>query len=139
MPAASAARIDQPWCDLAGLSPQPPSRQAVATFGALAAVGMAPPPVPERFAVARPVGRRPVAGGREVVIVEAVRTPVGRGHEEKGYYKDVHASTLLARTYAELIDRAGARRASLGETSLHADHCIVILNWMLDTNVFMPG
>jgi acetyl-CoA acyltransferase len=46
-------------------------------------------------------------GGREVVIVDAVRTPVGRGHEEKGYYKDVHASTLLARTYAELIDRAG--------------------------------
>src|ERR671915_421833 len=45
--------------------------------------------------------------GREVVIVDAVRTPVGRGHEEKGYYKDVHASTLLARTYAELIDRAG--------------------------------
>ena len=45
--------------------------------------------------------------GREVVIVEAVRTPIGRGHEEKGYYKDVHASTLLARTYAELIDRAG--------------------------------
>ena len=40
--------------------------------------------------------------GREVVIVEAVRTPVGRGHEEKGYYKDVHASTLLAKTYAEL-------------------------------------
>ena len=32
--------------------------------------------------------------GREVVIVEAVRTPIGRGHEEKGYYKDVHASNL---------------------------------------------
>src|SRR3954454_7453624 len=46
-------------------------------------------------------------GGREVVIVEAVRTPVGRGHEEKGYYKDTHPSTLLARTYSELIDRAG--------------------------------
>ena len=29
-------------------------------------------------------------GGREVVIVEAARTPVGRGHEEKGYYKDTH-------------------------------------------------
>ncbi len=24
--------------------------------------------------------------GREVVIVEAVRTPIGRGHKEKGYY-----------------------------------------------------
>ena len=45
--------------------------------------------------------------GREVVIVEAVRTPVGRGHEEKGYYKDTHPSTLLATTFKELIDRAG--------------------------------
>src|SRR5919112_752888 len=45
--------------------------------------------------------------GREVVIVDAVRTPVGRGHEEKGYYKDTHPSTLLAKTYAELIDRTG--------------------------------
>jgi len=45
--------------------------------------------------------------GREVVIVEAVRTPVGRGHEEKGIYKDVHPSTLLAKTYSEVIDRAG--------------------------------
>ena len=45
--------------------------------------------------------------GREVVIVEAVRTPIGRGHEEKGYYKDVHASNLLAKAYAEVIQRAG--------------------------------
>ncbi|HYU60785.1 MAG TPA: thiolase family protein [Solirubrobacterales bacterium] len=45
--------------------------------------------------------------GREVVIVEAARIPIGRGHEEKGYYKDVHASNLLAKTYAELIKRAG--------------------------------
>ena len=46
-------------------------------------------------------------GGREVVIVEAVRTPIGRGHEQKGYYKDIHASNLLAKAYRELIDRAG--------------------------------
>ncbi len=46
-------------------------------------------------------------GGREVVIVEAVRTPIGRGHEEKGYYKDVHPSNLLAKTYSELIARTG--------------------------------
>jgi acetyl-CoA acyltransferase len=52
-------------------------------------------------------------GGREVVIVEAVRTPVGRGHEEKGYYKDVHASNLLAKTYSELIDRAGIDAAEV--------------------------
>ena len=45
--------------------------------------------------------------GREVVIVEAARTPVGRGHEEKGYYRDTHASNLLARTYSAVIERAG--------------------------------
>jgi acetyl-CoA acetyltransferase family protein len=45
--------------------------------------------------------------GREVVIVEAVRTPVGRGHPEKGYYHDTHATELLGRTYAELLSRAG--------------------------------
>ena len=45
--------------------------------------------------------------GREVVIVEAVRTPVGRGHPEKGYFKDVHPNTLLGTTFVELFDRAG--------------------------------
>ena len=43
---------------------------------------------------------------REVVIVEAVRTPIGRGHEEKGYYRDVRAADLLGRTYSELVARA---------------------------------
>ena len=45
--------------------------------------------------------------GREVVIVEAVRTPIGRGHPEKGYYKDTHPNELLGKTYTELIERAG--------------------------------
>jgi acetyl-CoA acyltransferase len=44
--------------------------------------------------------------GREVVIVEAVRTPIGRGHPEKGYYKDVHPAALLARTFTELFERS---------------------------------
>ena len=39
--------------------------------------------------------------GREVVIVEAARTPIGRGHPEKGYYKDTHPNELLGRTYTE--------------------------------------
>jgi tRNA (pseudouridine54-N1)-methyltransferase len=38
-----------------------------------------------------------------------------------------------------LIEQAGAKVVSLGPTSLHADHCIVILNWLLDTNVLMQG
>jgi acetyl-CoA acetyltransferase family protein len=45
--------------------------------------------------------------GREVVIVEAVRPPIGRGHKEKGYYKDTHPNELLGRCYTEVIQRAG--------------------------------
>jgi acetyl-CoA acyltransferase len=51
--------------------------------------------------------------GREVVIVEAVRTPIGRGHIEKGYYKDVHPTELLGRTYSELLTRAGVDPAEV--------------------------
>jgi acetyl-CoA acetyltransferase family protein len=49
----------------------------------------------------------PAGQGREVVIVEAVRTPIGRGHKEKGYYKDTHPNELLGRCYTEVIERAG--------------------------------
>ena len=54
-------------------------------------------------------------GGREVVIVEAVRTPIGRGHPEKGYYKDLHPSNLLAKTYSELFERSGVDPAEAGD------------------------
>ncbi len=54
-------------------------------------------------------------GGREVVIVEAARTPIGRGHPEKGYYKDVHPSNLLAKAYSEVIGRAGIDPAEVGD------------------------
>jgi acetyl-CoA acyltransferase len=51
--------------------------------------------------------------GREVVIVEAVRTPIGRGHKEKGYYKDTHPNELLGKCYTEVIARAGIDAAEV--------------------------
>jgi acetyl-CoA acyltransferase len=45
--------------------------------------------------------------GREVVIVEAARTPIGRGHPEKGYYKDTHPNDLLGKCFTEVIERSG--------------------------------
>jgi acetyl-CoA acetyltransferase family protein len=45
--------------------------------------------------------------GREVVIVEAARTPIGRGHRAKGWYRDVHPNQLLGAAYRAVIDRAG--------------------------------
>ena len=53
------------------------------------------------------------AEGREVVIVEAVRTPIGRGHREKGYYKDTHPNELLASCYTEVIERSGIDAAQV--------------------------
>jgi acetyl-CoA acyltransferase len=54
-------------------------------------------------------------GGREVVIVEAVRTPIGRGHPEKGYYKDLHPTNLLSKVYGELFERTGVDPAETGD------------------------
>jgi acetyl-CoA acyltransferase len=45
--------------------------------------------------------------GREVVIVEAARTPIGRGHPAKGWYRDVHPNALLGAAYRAVIERAG--------------------------------
>jgi acetyl-CoA acyltransferase len=52
---------------------------------------------------------------REVVIVEAVRTPIGRGHPEKGYYKDVHPAKLLSTCYSELLNRTGLDPHEVGD------------------------
>jgi acetyl-CoA acetyltransferase family protein len=52
-----------------------------------------------------PVGKHQY--GREVVIVEAARTPIGRGHREKGWFRDVHPNELLGAAYKAVIERAG--------------------------------
>jgi acetyl-CoA acyltransferase len=45
--------------------------------------------------------------GRETLIVDAVRTPIGRAHPEKGVFRDTHPNTLLARCFEELVARSG--------------------------------
>jgi acetyl-CoA acyltransferase len=45
--------------------------------------------------------------GREVVILEAVRTPIGRSHPEKGVFRDTHPNALLARCFEALVARTG--------------------------------
>jgi acetyl-CoA acyltransferase len=44
---------------------------------------------------------------RHAVVIEAVRTPVGRAHPDKGYYRDVRADDLSADLMRALLDRAG--------------------------------
>jgi acetyl-CoA acyltransferase len=45
--------------------------------------------------------------GREVVIVGAARTPIGRGHREKGWFRDIHPNELLGAAYRGVIDQVG--------------------------------
>jgi acetyl-CoA acetyltransferase family protein len=51
--------------------------------------------------------------GREAVIVEAVRTPIGRAHPEKGDFRDTHPNTLLLECLKALVDRTGIDPATV--------------------------
>ena len=51
--------------------------------------------------------------GREVYIAEAVRTPVGKSHPERGWYRDIHPNAMLAACYTELIRRTEIRPAEV--------------------------
>ena len=44
---------------------------------------------------------------RHAVIIDAVRTPIGRAHPEKGIYRDVRADDLSADLMKALVERVG--------------------------------
>lgn len=44
--------------------------------------------------------------GREVLVVEAARTPFGRSHPERGWFRDTHPNDLLGAVYRDLLRRA---------------------------------
>src|SRR5436190_8194869 len=44
---------------------------------------------------------------RHAVVIDAVRTPIGRAHPEKGYYRDVRADDLSADLMKALVERVG--------------------------------
>ena len=51
----------------------------------------------------------------DVVIVEAVRTPLGRGNQKNGDLRDVHPVVLLAHVLREVTGRAGVDPGLLGD------------------------
>jgi acetyl-CoA acetyltransferase family protein len=52
---------------------------------------------------------------REVVIVDAVRTAIGRSHPEKGAFRDTHAADLLEACLVALVDRGGLDPAEVDD------------------------
>ena len=51
----------------------------------------------------------------DVVIVEAVRTPLGRGNQKNGDLRDVHPVTLSAHVLKEVVGRAGIDAAAVDD------------------------
>src|SRR6201998_2484620 len=49
------------------------------------------------------------------VVIDAVRTPRGRGKRGKGVYSEVHPQELLAQTLNHLVERAGVRAADVDD------------------------
>jgi acetyl-CoA acyltransferase len=50
---------------------------------------------------------------RHAVVIDAVRTPIGRAHPEKGMYRDVRADDLSADLIRALLDRVGLPAAAV--------------------------
>ena len=44
---------------------------------------------------------------RHAVVIDAVRTPIGRAHPDKGIFRDVRADDLSADLMRALVDRVG--------------------------------
>ena len=77
--------------------------------------------------------------GREVVIVEAVRTPIGRGHPEKGYYKDTHPNELLGTCFSEVIERAGIDPAEVEDVIAGCVQQIGEQSWNVARNAWLQA
>jgi acetyl-CoA acetyltransferase family protein len=57
--------------------------------------------------MARPMPRSGPFTGRDALIVDALRTPAGRSHPERGWYRDIHPNVMLGAVYAALLDATG--------------------------------
>jgi acetyl-CoA acetyltransferase family protein len=45
--------------------------------------------------------------GREALIIEALRTPMGRSHPDRGWFRDVHPNEMLGAVYTALLASTG--------------------------------
>ncbi|MDX6251999.1 MAG: acetyl-CoA acyltransferase [Kribbellaceae bacterium] len=45
--------------------------------------------------------------GREALIIEALRTPMGKSHPDRGWFRDVHPNEMLGAVYTALLASTG--------------------------------
>ncbi len=73
------------------------------------------------------------------MIVDAVRTPIGRGHPEKGYYKDTHPNELLATCFSAVIERAGIDPAEVEDVIAGCVQQIGEQSWNIARNAWLQA
>ena len=72
------------------------------------------------------------------VIIDAVRTPIGRAHKEKGYFREVRSDDLAVACVRALVERTGIDPAEIedvvlgntqqtGEQGLNAARAIALM------------
>ncbi|MFJ8996208.1 thiolase family protein [Streptomyces sp. NPDC102279] len=47
------------------------------------------------------------SNGRDALIVEALRTPMGKSHPERGWFRDTHPNEMLGSVYTALLESTG--------------------------------
>jgi acetyl-CoA acetyltransferase family protein len=77
--------------------------------------------------------------GREVVITAAARTPIGRGHPEKGNYKDVHPNVLLGTVFKAVIERSGLDANEVGDVVTGCVQQIGEQSWNTGRNAWLQA
>ena len=58
------------------------------------------------------------ANGKSAVVIDCVRTPIGRAHKEKGWFRDVRSDDLAAACIQALVERTGIDPAQIEDVLL---------------------
>jgi acetyl-CoA acyltransferase len=51
--------------------------------------------------------------GRDALVVEALRTPMGRSHPDRGWFRDTHPNVMLGAVYTALLEATGLAPADV--------------------------
>jgi acetyl-CoA acyltransferase len=78
-----------------------------------------------------------VINGREVVIIDAVRTPIGKVRADIGYYRETHPQELLAACYGALVDRAGIQPGDVDDVVAGCVQQVGDQSWNVARNAWL--
>src|SRR4029450_6384226 len=58
------------------------------------------------------------SNGNSAVVIDCVRTPIGRAHKERGWFRDVRSDALAAHCLRSLVERTGIDKNEIEDVVL---------------------